>query len=350
MLKTIAISLLLWCVIIGGILIAKNGLGQEADVAEAVFQKLQEAKHICTPQYYDPTYDPARYDMGCDQDLVRCDMALGGENFWSIGYASQGGGPFLDATNACEIATKTSGRGCYRVKFQGTNVQWTVVKQTLKPARVALCFPPDDQWAVPPDMGARSWYYSDWRCSETDETGEIELTIVNGAYARAYKWLGWAEDPELQGFGQLQIWQEPGYWDAYESVRDGYTLIRGYGYNPHPPWTDEAQREAWDKRHALAGVMARGTFEEPQPLDPVWLAAEKVCEFVINAYLLRDHEWLREKGWPETDIGDAALTAALDSWYRGTGGAHDPDYIFGDDDVAVEETTWGQVKSLYHKE
>lgn len=311
----------------------------DVEMTEVIFQGLQEAKWEC-----DSPVDQSIFDQGCSQRLTRCDQLHNGQNWTSRDWPFAGGGAYLDQVEVCDMPSTHSARGTFRVRFTNQGTFWTVIKQVVDPGYNIVCFDPPDPLAVLPDPAAESYHFGEGRCDKTDDQG-VYVRTIGGPFARQFVIGAFPSSQDLYAFASLDFWLLPNYWDAYQSVVDGFVDIRHFASNPHAPDSPESQLESWQKRHAIAGLMAIGSAAAPRPEDPTWKAAEMVCEYVIRRYILNDSDWLLSMGWPTSET--PAMTAAMNQWYLGTDQDHDPWVMFSDTDVAYEDTTWGKMKASY---
>ncbi len=336
-----------WILSLSLILCSSSAVAQvdEAHGIEMMWDRSQAQKFNCTPEYYDPEYDPEIYDKGCSQRLTRADHRRG--NWWAKDWPQVGGGPYLQQITSCDIATEWSGRGCYKV-VQGSVHVGTFIKQVVKPmSAVQLLYKPDEMAVCGTNLRGIDMWFDGCMCDQTDEQGNV-LQTFDGPYANSFTWVGWAEDSQLHQFASYDFTQDPGYWDAYDMVYAGFEEIRGWGHNSHTAGSWAQNKEAWEKRHTIAGLMARGPVGNRHPELPMWVAAEQAAEYVLEKYIHQDLGWLSDEGWPASDLGDPALTAAIDNWYDRTDSyEEDPLGMYLDTDVGKEGTTWGRVKRTF---
>lgn len=278
------------------------------------------------------------YDGGCSQRLAKYDWDLAQKNWYSTDYPN--GEAMMGQVLWCDIPTQYAFRGAYKIQFsQGSH--WLVAKMRVEPGTAVA--------ELEENAEGSSYYFDEWHCSKTDGHGHV-LEDHDGSYARELGILGqFPSDSQLYGISDFEFIDEPRYYDAYYQVVEGYLDIRGWASNSHPPNSDEAAEEAWQKRWAVFDLMARGDPLEPKPTpEEPWWSMVKVSEYMLKHYIHGE----TVSGWPTFE--NQALTLAVDQIYRMTVngvdpslGLVDPEYIFQDDDVPVERTTIGQIKWMY---
>lgn len=321
-----------FCLLIAVLLMGLARAEGEADIAECVVTKSQVIKRDC--QHVDESFDG-----GCGQYLASHDPARN----WISRDHQHCSGPAMGFLGVCDGVCEEAFRGGYRAR--GQDFVWDIFKMTVYPASAARFLRAPNPMAVPPDRAASSQYVTEWNCDR-----ENPLVPITGAYAKQFIWGEIAGDPLLWDLAELDFTLWPEYWDAYNSVGDGYAAVRGYAHNPHPSGSLDSNTEAWKKRWAIFDIMATGPAVNPKPSpEQPWWAAVQICEYMILTYFHPDAQRKQDLGFWASE--HPALTAAIDQIYLLTDGrvsaAYDPRMLFWDVDVARELTTWGAIKASF---